>query len=442
MARRSEADPRTSVAPAQKPWGASASFGRGAVKPPAQGTRGAATARAKENDPYAHVRSRVAATKNANTAASILPPAATAVAQTPKKNRSRPLAPAPAPAPALAAVPPAPSGALLGGPVAADSGADDVHPALVPFQAGDWSVSPDTAPASTATALVVGCTLHDLAPQDKRKVAKLIKQVVEYAESKKRLEAELDETHSRLDACARSRDAARKAEETRKAELRALTVKLDKALATVEAHRRREKRSEVDHEVETREARERLAARPNPPAAPELWRVSPMTRAVVDEVRAALRRGREGERSQASAGEGGTSGARVTLAPTDDRSGGGGSPAERQRPPLAVAPTAARRRVGPNAKKETRERGSDRERRVSPPPCTFPRLERRRHRRTRRTRTARTVEASLAGARRRRRGCERRRRRRRRRRLVGAARRSRQLPSSRRRFARPRTLRR
>ena len=99
---------RASVAPAQKPWGASASFGRGAVKPPAHGTRGAATARAKENDPYAHVRSRVAATQNASPKASLLPPAASAMAHKPKMSRSRPPAPAPAPAPALAAAPPRP----------------------------------------------------------------------------------------------------------------------------------------------------------------------------------------------------------------------------------------------------------------------------------------------------------------------------------------------
>ena len=170
--------------------------------------------------------------------------AAAAVAQKPKKTRSRPPAPAPVPAPALAAVPPVPSREMLGGLGAAASGIDHLPPALAPFRAQDWSLASTTAPVTsdTATALVAGCTLHDLAPEDKRKVAKLIKQVVEYAESKKRLEAELDETHVRLDACERSRDDAMKAEETRKAELRALTNKLDKALATVEAYRRREKR--------------------------------------------------------------------------------------------------------------------------------------------------------------------------------------------------------
>ena len=333
MARRSEADARASVAPAQKPWGASASFGRGAVKPPAHGTRGAATARAKENDPYAHVRSRVAATQNASPKASLLPPAASAMAHKPKMSRSRPPAPAPAPAPALAAAPPAPSGATPGNLVAASSGFDeDVHPALAPFRAEDWSIPSDAAPASTSTALVAGCTLHDLAPEDKRKVAKLIKQVVEYAESKKRLECELDDTHSRLDACERSRDAARKAEETRKAELRVLTAKLDKALATVEAYRRTEKMEKTE---KTTDAPER-AQRPGPAA--ELWRASPMTRAVVDEVRAVLRRGhtstRAHEHTDASAGNSNS------THDAHDRKGGR-SPAERQRPPLAVAPTSA-----------------------------------------------------------------------------------------------------
>ena len=331
MARRSEADARASVAPAQKPWGASASFGRGAVKPPAHGTRGAATARAKENDPYAHVRSRVAATQNASPKASLLPPAASAMTHKPKMSRSRPPAPAPAPAPALAAAPPAPSGATPGNLVAASSGFDeDVHPALAPFRAEDWSIPSDAAPASTSTALVAGCTLHDLAPEDKRKVAKLIKQVVEYAESKKRLECELDDAHSRLDACERSRDAARKAEETRKAELRVLTAKLDKALATVEAYRRTEKMEKTE---KTTDAPER-AQRPGPAA--ELWRMSPMTRAVVDEVRAVLRRGhtstRAHEHTDASAGN--------STHDAHDRKGGR-SPAERQRPPLAVAPTSA-----------------------------------------------------------------------------------------------------
>ena len=331
MARRSEADARASVAPAQKPWGASASFGRGAVKPPAHGTRGAATARAKENDPYAHVRSRVAATQNASPKASLLPPAASAMTHKPKMSRSRPPAPAPAPAPALAAAPPAPSGATPGNLVAASSGFDeDVHPALAPFRAEDWSIPSDAAPASTSTALVAGCTLHDLAPEDKRKVAKLIKQVVEYAESKKRLECELDDTHSRLDACERSRDAARKAEETRKAELRVLTAKLDKALATVEAYRRTEKMEKTEKTTDAPEP----ARRPGPAA--ELWRMSPMTRAVVDEVRAVLRRGhtstRAHEHTDASAGN--------STHDAHDRKGGR-SPAERQRPPLAVAPTSA-----------------------------------------------------------------------------------------------------
>ena len=352
MARRSEADARASVAPAQKPWGASASFGRGAVKPPAHGTRGAATARAKENDPYAHVRSRVAATANAKPAASNLPPAASAVAQKPKKTRSRPPAPAPVPAPALAAVPPVPSREMLGGLGAAASGIDHLPPALAPFRAQDWSSASATAPVTsdTATALVAGCTLHDLAPEDKRKVAKLIKQVVEYAESKKRLEAELDETHVRLDACERSRDDAMKAEETRKAELRALTAKLDKALATVEAYRRREKR---ENENAARNAAPMVAA--PPPAASELWRVSPMTRAVVDEVRAVLRRGRispnPSQRDNAS-GCFAVGGARASPLPERSEVR---SPAERQRPPLAVAPTAAKekdasRREPPSAR--------------------------------------------------------------------------------------------
>lgn len=333
MARRSEADARASVAPAQKPWGASASFGRGAVKPPAHGTRGAATARAKENDPYAHVRSRVAATANAKPAASNLPPAAAAVAQKPKKTRSRPPAPAPVPAPALAAVPPVPSREMLGGLGAAASGIDHLPPALAPFRAQDWSLASTTAPVTsdTATALVAGCTLHDLAPEDKRKVAKLIKQVVEYAESKKRLEAELDETHVRLDACERSRDDAVKAEETRKAELRLLTNKLDKALATVEAYRRREKREDGNA------ARDGASA-PEKHTEKSLWRVSPMTRAVVDEVRAVLRRGRE------------------PNPPLPEKESEVRSPAERQRPPLAVAPTAAKEKDASRREKDASAR--------------------------------------------------------------------------------------
>ena len=95
MALRSEADARTSVAPAQKPWGASSSFGRGVVKPPEHGTLGIATPRAKENDPHARVRSRVAATQNVNMKTTIRPPAASAMVQKPKKSRSRPPAPAP-----------------------------------------------------------------------------------------------------------------------------------------------------------------------------------------------------------------------------------------------------------------------------------------------------------------------------------------------------------
>ena len=141
----------------------------------------------------------------------------------------------------------------------------------------------------------------------------------------------------RLDACERSRDDAMKAEETRKAELRALTAKLDKALATVEGYRRREKR---ENENAARNAAPMVAA--PPPAASELWRVSPMTRAVVDEVRAVLRRGRispnPSHRDNAS-GSFAVGGARASPLPERSEVR---SPAERQRPPLAVAPTAAK----------------------------------------------------------------------------------------------------
>ena len=73
-----------------------------------------------------------------------------------------------------------------------------------------------------------------------------------------------------------------------------------------------------------------------PGPAAELWRMSPMTRAVVDEVRAVLRRGhtstRAHEHTDASAGN--------STHDAHDRKGGR-SPAERQRPPAAVAPTSA-----------------------------------------------------------------------------------------------------
>ena len=337
MPPRLEGDHGASVPPGSKPWGASTSYGRGAVKPPLHARMGTTT-RAKENYPYAHVRSRVSTSSKPTTVPTFIPPAGSAVKQQVKKSRNQSPAPAPTPAPASGSFPPTPSATMLKGAGGceireSDDIDDDVPLALAPFKSDDYANAIESAhiQSNSANALSTpGCTLHDLAPEDKRKVAKLIKQVVEYADSKKKMESELDATTVKLSQCEQVRDKAIKAEETRKQEIQMLTKKLDQTLAKIDEYKRKEKgQSSIADDAcrfdSTSFGNERKESEePKYSVSPDsaLWAMSPMTRAVVDEVRAVL------------AGDG-------TGDVSCDANNQNQSPAERQRPPLAVAPTNA-----------------------------------------------------------------------------------------------------
>ena len=79
-------------------------------------------------------------------------------------------------------------------------------------------------------------SFHDLGPEEKRKVAKLIRQVVELSEARSKLEKELDELRAR---CVSLEEGARKdaqaAEANGRAEIECLRGKLARALATIDA---------------------------------------------------------------------------------------------------------------------------------------------------------------------------------------------------------------
>ena len=218
----------------KKPWGAPASFGLGAAKTPgrvvvASRRAGAPPPDDKENaNPlYAHVKSRVACT----TAKGELD--ATRAAPRPLDAKRARLKPARAPAPA-----PAPA------PAAADAASSDVPTTtMIPPGASSSSVfvppqmqmpPPDRTPRVLPLG---GATLHDLTAEDKRKVAKLIKQVVEYADARKKLEAELAEARAEATReSGRAKDAETLAEQ-RAREVDALEAKLLDAFARIKNYR-------------------------------------------------------------------------------------------------------------------------------------------------------------------------------------------------------------
>jgi len=83
-------------------------------------------------------------------------------------------------------------------------------------------------PASPSPS-AAGCSLHDLRAEEKRKVAKLIRQVVEYADARKKLEAGLKDA---TEACERERERARRAEE----EAESVKAKLSNAFALIRSY--------------------------------------------------------------------------------------------------------------------------------------------------------------------------------------------------------------
>ena len=188
----------------QKPWGASASYGRGATRPFGRVVAPAPKPSNKENDLYAHVKSRVSTTSVKGERAPTMPAAAGCPHPAPV-SRAPPRLPAPAPAPA---------------------------PAL----AASLDLDALARPEDIGVPTTPGATLHDLTPEDKRKVAKLIKQVVEYADARKKLERELEQSRERLAEESDARRAAEAAEASRREEIDALNAKLTDALARIRAY--------------------------------------------------------------------------------------------------------------------------------------------------------------------------------------------------------------
>ena len=212
-------------------------------------------------------------------------------------------------------------------------------------------VPPQMMPPPDRTPRVLplgGATLHDLTAEDKRKVAKLIKQVVEYADARKKLEAELAEARAEATReSGRAQNAETLAEE-RKREVDALEAKLLDAFARIKNYRAKIARlvaeaaeraaagATGDHLEEGRRSAKGSktddAGRDGLPAAPEVSigassssrggpapsndlrtnsagaALSPLTAAVFAEIQSALER----------------------------------TPTERQRPPLGVAPADPR----------------------------------------------------------------------------------------------------
>ena len=187
----------------QKPWGASASYGRGATRPFGRVVAPAPKPSNKENDLYAHVKSRVSTTSVKGERAPTMP-ARRVPASRPRIARA-PTTPPPAPAPA-------------------------------PVLAASLDLDALARPEDIGVPTTPGATLHDLTPEDKRKVAKLIKQVVEYADARKKLERELEQSRERLAEESDARRAAEAAEASRREEIDALNAKLTDALARIRAY--------------------------------------------------------------------------------------------------------------------------------------------------------------------------------------------------------------
>lgn len=84
-----------------------------------------------------------------------------------------------------------------------------------------------------------GSSLHDLASEDKRKVAKLIRQVVEYAEARKALEEELRGARAEAQRERGTREAAEAAAVDGLDEITSLRAKLSNAFALIRSYQRK-----------------------------------------------------------------------------------------------------------------------------------------------------------------------------------------------------------
>ena len=192
-------------------------------------------------------------------------------------------------------------------------------PAPAPVLAASLDLDALARPEDIGVPTTPGATLHDLTPEDKRKVAKLIKQVVEYADARKKLERELEQSRERLAEESDARRAAEAAEASRREEIDALNAKLTDALARIRAYQFKLKDAEralslaqSAAQTESRRSRRTMtsedadssrgvssgpvyappsvgSAKPSLPA-PTHPPMSPATRAAVDEIRSALER--------------------------------------------------------------------------------------------------------------------------------------------------------
>ena len=203
--------------PPRKPWGAPASYGRGAKKPPAVGARARRSSAPVYNPPVPRAArgnddegdpapSRAGTVDDANFRAwQRVASNAKASSRPEKKDASK------------ASTTPSPFGSDIDALAAPD---------------GSYVPLGENTHAS----------FHDLGPEEKRKVAKLIRQVVELSEARSKLEKELDELRARCSTEEGARKDAEAAEANGRAEIETLRGKLADALATINALARGETR--------------------------------------------------------------------------------------------------------------------------------------------------------------------------------------------------------
>lgn len=191
--------------PPRKPWGAPASYGRGAKKPPAVGARARRSSAPVYNPPVPRAArgdddegdsapSRAGTVDDANFRAWQRVASNAKASSRPEKDPT----------------PPSPFGSDIDALAAPDG-------SYVPL--GEHTHA----------------SFHDLGPEEKRKVAKLIRQVVELSEARSKLEKELDELRARCVTEEGARKDAQAAEANGRAEIETLRGKLARALATINA---------------------------------------------------------------------------------------------------------------------------------------------------------------------------------------------------------------
>ena len=201
--------------PPRKPWGAPASYGRGAKKPPAVGARARRSSAPVYNPPVPRAArgdddegdsapSRAGTVDDANFRAWQRVASNAKASSRPEKDPT----------------PPSPFGSDIDALAAPDG-------SYVPL--GEHTHA----------------SFHDLGPEEKRKVAKLIRQVVELSEARSKLEKELDDLRARCVTEEGARKDAQAAEANGRAEIETLRGKLARALATINALARGDARASL-----------------------------------------------------------------------------------------------------------------------------------------------------------------------------------------------------